>query len=159
MKTILYILAISLPLIGFTQERRERNLNQSREKIETAKIGYLTKKLDLTTAEAQSFWPIYNEYNDKRFELKKSMLKDRIENFSKDEETEVDWEKKLKAMTEMRKKEFALEEEYKSKFLKVLSAKQVVLLFKSEKDFMDMLRSKISHKEGRRDEFDPKKMR
>ena len=94
MKKLLLIFILSISIVGFSQEHnKERKFKQSREKIEAAKIGYLTNKLDLTSEQAQKFWPVYNEYSDKRFELKRSMMKDKADQASNKEETDKDWEK------------------------------------------------------------------
>ena len=138
---------LSIVFTIHAQRHGEKDFRQSREKIEAAKIGFLTSKLDLTREQAIEFWPVYNEYSDKRFEIKESMLKNKMRRHS-DDDTEVDWEKKLEEISNMRKKEFELEDEYKSKFLKIISAKQVLTLFKAEREFMDMLRSRISEKRG-----------
>ena len=34
------------------------------EKIEALKIAFITQKLQLTTDEAQKFWPVYNQYEN-----------------------------------------------------------------------------------------------
>src|SRR5687768_7964578 len=55
---------------------------ESKEKIEAMKVGYITQKLDLTSKEAQSFWPVYNEFNaeiDKIKKERKSKFEDRPE--------------------------------------------------------------------------------
>jgi hypothetical protein len=59
-----YLLIISL-LLGFTIA----GMSQDEDKkdggrIEALKIAYLTRKLNLTTEEAQKFWPVYNKYAD-----------------------------------------------------------------------------------------------
>ncbi len=40
------------------------------ERVKAFKTGYLTQELDLSPAEAEKFWPIYNEYEKKMFELR-----------------------------------------------------------------------------------------
>jgi hypothetical protein len=40
--------------------------NPNLEKLNNFKIGFFTKKLDLTSAEAEKFWPVYNDYQDQR---------------------------------------------------------------------------------------------
>ena len=58
-KIIIYIpVFLFCSLSIFAQKKRE-----SREKIRTLKIAYVTEKLNLTENEAQKFWPIYNTYN------------------------------------------------------------------------------------------------
>lgn len=43
---------------------------KSKEKIKALKIAYITERLELTSEEAQDFWPIYNDYNNKQNEIK-----------------------------------------------------------------------------------------
>jgi len=40
-------------------------------KMESARVAFITNELSLTTAEAQKFWPVYNEMNQKKDELLK----------------------------------------------------------------------------------------
>jgi hypothetical protein len=35
-----------------------------REKIEVQKVAFITTQLDLTTAEAQVFWPVNNQFSE-----------------------------------------------------------------------------------------------
>lgn len=42
---------------------------QPGQRLEDIKIGYITRELNLTAAEAQNFWPVYNGYI---FELKRA---------------------------------------------------------------------------------------
>src|SRR5437879_9747223 len=41
----------------------------AKEKIKAARIGLITQRLGLTPEQAQKFWPIYNEFSQKRTEL------------------------------------------------------------------------------------------
>ena len=43
----------------FSQKRGE-----NKEKIKALKIAYLTEKLDLSSNEAEKFWPIYNKHKN-----------------------------------------------------------------------------------------------
>lgn len=40
--------------------------NPSMERLNAYKIGFFTKRLNLTSAEAEKFWPVYNEYQDQK---------------------------------------------------------------------------------------------
>ncbi len=50
------LLAVTL---SFGQNRPDK------DKIKSLKIAFITERLDLSTKEAQTFWPIYNEYEEK----------------------------------------------------------------------------------------------
>ena len=41
-----------------------------RERIKAYKTAYITQELNLTSEEAEKFWPIYNEYDSKIFNLR-----------------------------------------------------------------------------------------
>ncbi|OZA24427.1 MAG: hypothetical protein B7X86_08430 [Sphingobacteriales bacterium 17-39-43] len=47
------------------------------ERIEAIKVAFITKKLDLTTEEAQKFWPVYNNYQKELMELMRKRREDR----------------------------------------------------------------------------------
>ena len=51
---------------------------QQREKLELFKIQFITKKLDLTPAEAEKFWPLYNEQKEASRNLMQTAKEDEI---------------------------------------------------------------------------------
>src|SRR4051812_21621428 len=74
MKTKLKLIIATMYLFCYTttfaQPRGERN-QERREDIEAQKVAFITQKLNLTPEEAQKFWPVYNQYQDKIQELRK----------------------------------------------------------------------------------------
>lgn len=53
-------------------DRQERMENR----LEAKKIGYITTELNLTTEEAKTFWPIYDDMGQKIREIKKNAKED-----------------------------------------------------------------------------------
>ncbi|WP_271784004.1 hypothetical protein [Aquimarina algiphila] len=49
--------------------------NGSRERMKAYKVAYLTEKLNLTSKEAEKFWPIYNTYEETVHKLKRQERK------------------------------------------------------------------------------------
>ncbi|MEB2777121.1 hypothetical protein SYJ56_17535 [Algoriphagus sp. D3-2-R+10] len=45
-----------------------------REKLEAARVAFITTRLDLKPEQAQKFWPIFNVYNDAREKNLKEMF-------------------------------------------------------------------------------------
>lgn len=73
-KTLLLILIlISSGLFAQGEKMREK-----REHIKNLKIAFITNELDLTSDEAEKFWPIYNTFDDKQFELRHQKMKSYI---------------------------------------------------------------------------------
>ena len=44
--------------------------NRKIEKIKAIQVAFISNKLNLTPEEAQKFWPIFNQFSDKQFDLK-----------------------------------------------------------------------------------------
>lgn len=65
--------------------------NPNREKLEAYRIGFFTKKLNLTSGEAEKFWPIYNDYQKQRNSLQQDR-RELIRDFNQNESTLSDKE-------------------------------------------------------------------
>jgi len=82
----------SFIVTGFVAQAQERPMNgrnmqpppprlmtkQQRERLELFSIQFITKKLDLTPAEAEKFWPLYNEQKDASRNLMQTAKEDEI---------------------------------------------------------------------------------
>jgi len=62
-RALLIILTALLPASGLIAQ------NSNRERLEAYRIGFFTRKLNLTPGEAEKFWPAYNEYQKERIKL------------------------------------------------------------------------------------------
>lgn len=130
---------IILTVFSFTylnaQDRREMNPEMF-EKIKAEKISFFTSKLDLTPLEAQSFWPVYNEFEKKRFEIQRAIHE--FEHMP-DEKfaslTETDIEKMTNNYISSFEKEAQLLKEYNKQFLKILPKKKVLTMYLTENEF------------------------
>jgi len=71
MKKIVIILFIMLMFPFLRSSAQNPNL----EKLNNYKIGFFTKKLNLTSEEAEKFWPVYNDYQSQRNSIQIDKLK------------------------------------------------------------------------------------
>ena len=127
--------------ISYAQDRKEN--------IQTMKIAFITEKLDLTPQEAQQFWPLYNQYNDKMMELRKKRRQDHREarsNFDELSDNEV--EQLVNNDLATRQKELDLQKEYNEKFKAVLPIKKVAKLYAAEEQFKVVLINKLKDRQG-----------
>lgn len=106
------------------------------ERVQALKVAFLTKHLNLTPAEAQKFWPIYNEYQDKREAVRDQLqadykiIREQADKLSNEELTRLgDEEVALKA------KDAQLVSEMHDKLKKVLPPKKLAQLYVAEEDF------------------------
>ena len=67
MKRIQKLAWIFLPILFASTAfgQGEENNKEKDEKIEALKVGFITKELNLTSTEAEKFWPVYNEMDAK----------------------------------------------------------------------------------------------
>jgi hypothetical protein len=128
---------ISLP--GFAQDRHHSK--ERMQKIQNAKIAFITEKLNLTSDQAQRFWPVYNQYDAERLALKEKSHTLRTSNF--DAMSEAELRTALNNRFSWRQEELDLDKFYMDKFLKVISVRQLATLYRSEREFMRVLLKKL----------------
>lgn len=77
MKKIISVLC-ALALVGavaFAQKSEKKgDKEQWREKVRAEQVALITEELNLTEAEAQAFWPVYNEVQAQRREAFKASI-------------------------------------------------------------------------------------
>ncbi|MDG3581503.1 MULTISPECIES: hypothetical protein [Galbibacter] len=145
-----YILLLLLTFFSLHMEAQKKS---KRDHIKSLKIAYITDHLDLTTEEAQKFWPIYNAYDEEMYRVKyaqykkiKHQLKDEgFENLTENEAKEV-----LKKLQQIEKDEYELNKRFVENLDNVISAKKIIYLKKLEDDFnrelLDRLRKEYHNK-------------
>lgn len=131
------LLILFMLVLGIQWSHAQR---PSWERIKALKVAYITERVNLTTEEAQSFWPIYNEYEEKkqalrgkeRMELKSKIAS--IENLSNGESASL-----LNKYLAFQNEKFNLEQDFVIKIKNVISPKKTLLLLEAEDDFRKKL--------------------
>jgi paraquat-inducible protein B len=125
-QVIILTVFMFLSLTGFSQDKHE--------KIKALKTAYLTEQLNLSKAEAEKFWPIYNKFEENRSALKKEAHKERNEIDYKNL-TEAEANAMLVEMKTLNNRRNEISNNLITDLQKVISAKKIVLLKKAEDDF------------------------
>ncbi|GAB3995463.1 hypothetical protein GCM10028807_35660 [Spirosoma daeguense] len=130
-------------LLCSTQAVRAQNDVNGRQKIESAKIGMITNRLNLTTDQAPQFWAIYNEYNAKKQELNRRVrqLNNAPSRTALNDQQLVNG---LREVNSTKQKLADLDDEYMERFLKVISPAQLAELYKTEQMFNKMLLNRLN---------------
>lgn len=141
---ILFLLSIQV----FAQPPR----GEKKEQIKALKVGFITTELDLTTDEASKFWPIYNSFEDKQFELRHQKM--RSFHGRMDSDLDKISEKEAAALlTQMENNEEELHQ-IRKKFIAslkgVLPSVKIIQLKKAEDDFNRKLLQQYRDKGPRR---------
>jgi hypothetical protein len=157
------ILVISLACIAtavFSQESRPR-FKENLERIQVERVSYLTNKLDLTVQEAEKFWPLYNEYLQKREDLFMTRRNQMPRGFDPGQLPGQDLEKMFNSILDQEIKLAELKKEYYLKIREVIPVKKVLMLHRAEQDFMNHMLNQIrdgsQHPDGRDGRKEPAK--
>ncbi len=110
----------------------QQNGGKRAKQLEAIKIGYITRRLDLTPEESKRFWPVYNQYQTELNELLRAKKQNRNQNSADpDKSIDADFGYDTKIL-EVRKR-------YRIAFGKLLSAEKVKALYIAERDFREEL--------------------
>ncbi|WP_296386293.1 sensor of ECF-type sigma factor [Winogradskyella sp.] len=144
-KKLIPILVLLISLSGFAQRGGKMN-----ERIKAQKTAFITEKLDLSVDEAAKFWPIYNEIESKKEELrKKSSLKRKAK--GPDDLTEKEAKALLNEMLDIEDKKHKLNRELVSKLSNVISSKKIMRLMRAEREFDRRLLKRLKEMRGKRE--------
>ncbi|WP_264524767.1 sensor of ECF-type sigma factor [Flavobacterium sp. N502536] len=132
------ILPIILFFITFSFYAQNDKTDEKREKIKAYKVSFLTTELELTSTEAEKFWPIYNTYDDKQYELRHEKMKMYLRKLDDDNISTMSEKEAAALLSQIEsadKELYVLRDKYNSNLKKILSARKILKLKKSEDDF------------------------
>lgn len=105
-----------------------------RERLEAARIAFITTRLDLSPEQAQRFWPIFNEFNEQREEKLKKIAslnpRSNTESISKEEAQRL-----IKQRFELQRELIKDEEAFVQKAATVISYQQILQLNSINREF------------------------
>ena len=137
---IVILIILMLPVIRVAAQ------NPNLEKLNNYKIGFFTKRLNLTSEEAEKFWPVYNEYQGKRNLIQLEKLKIN-RNFNQNGSTLSD-----NQLVEMGDKyvdclvqESALAVAFHKKLREVLSPSKVIMYYQAENQYKAQLLNELQN--------------
>lgn len=133
MKKVLTLLFVfgSLSLMAQQNDRLER--------IKAFKVAFITEKLDLTTKEAQGFWPIYNKYSEDSEKIRENQRAEYRQNVKKGERLsdladEVS-EKFVASFLSAEEAQLQLKKKLVKDLKSIISSKKVWRLIRAEDEF------------------------
>lgn len=133
---------------SFAQSRIE----EKKEQIKVLKVGFITNELSLTTDEATKFWPIYNAYEDKQFEIRHQKMKAfklrmdaDLEKMNEKEATAL-----LSQMENIEDELYQMRKKFVANLKGVLPSIKIIKLKKAEDDFNRKLLQQYRNKGPRK---------
>lgn len=121
-----------------------------REKLKAYKTAYLTDQLDLSSKEAEKFWPVYNAYEKEYFQLKVNKMKE-MRNLIKDQGgfedlTEKEANQLLSKLSANEQAILDAKKDLYKNLKNIIPAKKILMLNKAEHDFNRKLLSDYRNK-------------
>ncbi len=119
---------------------------QGKDRVEALRVAFISKKLELTNAESEKFWPVYNEYNDKIKAIRKNLRQNyraKSENMS-----DKDAEDLYLLDVQSRQAETDVHKLYSEKIRAIVGAKKFVKLRVAEEEFKRELVKTIKESGG-----------
>ena len=148
---LLPILIIAFLLLGTTKsiaQQKKPRQQPPKQKIEQLKIAFFTRELDLTTEEAEKFWPLYNEMTEKT-RAKKKENKKAVKEIKDNHETltEEEFKTKTEAVLDLKIEELELQKEYYGKIAEIIGYKKASKLLSLEAQFKRELLKRLANEE------------
>ena len=136
MKKIFLGMAFLFLFATLSNAQRGSNKAARQERVEAFKIAFFSEKLQLTPAESKTFWPLYNE-----FEQKREGLRDKYELKGKKIELLSDAEVKDYILNhlEMEDELVRMRKGYIMQFMDMLPVRKVAMLQRIDKEFKKAL--------------------
>ena len=119
---------------------KKKETTITEDQLKAQKIAFFTEKLNLTPQEAEKFWPVYNEYWDRKNQIikeKRAAMNYSEENINKLTDGEVT--KYVDLYINFQKHETDLLIEFNDRFKSVLPHSKVLKLYQTDYDFKNYL--------------------
>lgn len=117
-----------------------------RDRLETLRVSFISKRLELTVSESEKFWPVYNEYTDKLKAIKKNLrhsYRNRSESITLKEAEEL-----YQLELHSRQAELDIYRQYSEKIKAIIGVEKLVKLRVAEEQFKREMINSIKEKEN-----------
>lgn len=130
-KQLITVLFLMFSITFYSQESKK-------EKIKALKIAYITKDLNLSSSEAEKFWPVYNTFDEKQFTIRmvkmrkiRNELKSKpIDDFSDAEATAL-----LNQIDILEEESYQIKKKLVTDLQKIISPVKILKLKQAEDNF------------------------
>ena len=136
---ILILIVLSMiPVIRISAQ------NPNPERLNDYKIAFFTKRMNLTSQEAERFWPVYNEYQDKKNGIQQQrILLARNSNQNSVNISDKELTDAGDKLISLQMQEANLAQEYHKKFKDILPPLKVLRLYQAENQFRVQLLNEL----------------
>jgi len=140
MKRLALVCMAFIISVGLYAQGQEDAKKQRWEEMKAKRAAYYTEKICLTSEEAQLFWPVFNELQEKKWKLHMQMNA-QFRNSKKDAQGKpiFDFAKVNDELIRIKVAEANLDKVYHEKFKKVLNPEKLFRYYGAERDWANKL--------------------
>lgn len=142
-KIILAVLLIfSFITNDFAQDKRF-------EKIQALKVAFITERLSLSSEQAASFWPVYDNYEKELRGIRRKYIQQYLKSTkAAGNDSDMDAGKLIDNDLDFQQAIIDLKRKYQPEFLKVITARQLDELYTAERIFRQKLIQQLRKRRG-----------
>jgi hypothetical protein len=136
-----FALVLTTGLFAQDQAKSQDEVRKQRwEDMKAKRAAYYTEKICLTSNEAQLFWPVFNELQEKKWKLHLQMSA-QFHNVKKDEHGSpiIDYAKVNDELIRIKVQEANLDKIYHERFKKILCPEKLFKYYGAERDWANKL--------------------
>lgn len=149
-RNILSLILILTSMISFGQNGRL--MKQKKEQVKSLKVAFITSELDLTADESAKFWPLYNAFDEKQSEIRRTKMKSYLDRMDSENFENVSEKEAATLLSQMESSEeelHQLRKKFISNLKSVIPAVKILKLKKAEEDFNRKLLQQYRNKRNR----------
>ena len=147
------IFTILLLLVSISFYAQGKKMLEKKEQIYALKVAFITNELSLTSTEAEKFWPIYNSFENRQFDLKRQKFISYIKKMDDETLNKMSDKEALTVLSQMEASEdevFQLRKKLITSLKSFLSPVKIIKLKKAEDEFNKKLLQQYREKGPRR---------
>ena len=152
MKTKHLLVFIFTIITSFSFAQNGRLMKQKKEQVKSLKVAFITSELDLTADESAKFWPLYNAFDEKQSEIRRTKMKSYLDRMDSENFENVSEKEAATLLSQMESSEEELHQ-LRKKFIgslkSVIPAVKILKLKKAEEDFNRKLLQQYRNKRNR----------
>jgi Spy/CpxP family protein refolding chaperone len=130
-----------------------KKMLEKKEQIYALKVAFITNNLSLTSSEAEKFWPIYNSFEEKQFDLKHQKSISYIKRMDEESLSRMSDKEALAVLNQMEATDeelFQLRKKLIVNLKSVLTPVKIIKLKKAEEEFNKKLLQQYREKRFKR---------
>lgn len=131
------------------QDAAQEDAAAKQDKIKALELLYISRELDLTSEEAERFWPVYKKYSKEVNELL-AERKRKAKELKGQPRTDAIAEEALDKELGYERRMLEIKTRYKQEFMKILPARKVGNIYRSEREFRAMMIRQLKERKDNR---------